>query len=73
MSWNSSNFVAELTPPIPIPCIPTNLLEVSLTENKGNCQDVGLSDEEDILIQVVIDKVKKGGVSKMLFIPGSPG
>lgn len=49
-----------------------------MTENKANCQDVGFSDDEDVLIQEVIAKVrKKGGrggrVSKILFIPRSPG
>lgn len=46
-----------------------------MTENKANCQDVGFSDDKDILIQEVIDK-KKGGrwrVPKILFIPRSPG
>lgn len=65
--------MAELTPPIPFPCIDTNLLEVPLIENEHNCQDVGLSDDGDTLIQEVTDKVRKRVGSKMLFISGSPG
>ena len=30
-----------------------------MTENKANCQNVGFSDDKDILIQEVIDKVRK--------------
>lgn len=32
-----------------------------MTKNKANCQDVGFSDDEDILIQEVIAKVRKKG------------
>lgn len=39
--------------------MPTNLLEVPLTENKGNDPDAGLSDDGDILIQAVDDKVRE--------------
>lgn len=72
MSWNSIWGQNELSP-ISLPCIPTNLLQVPLSENKCNGQEAGLSDDGDTPIQIVIDKVRKRGFQRSCLFLGLQG
>ena len=63
MSWNSSNWGGATLPfPHSLPIYPHKSSSGSFSrKERGNGQGVGLSDDDDIPIQAVIDKVRNGG------------